>query len=71
MRDRPWSTETDLISCSSFGSIRLTVWEEMSFEEFQDGRNDSHFGYLNGTILVILNLFAALISPIKFRLNPT
>ena len=23
---------------SSFGSIRLTVWEELSFEEFQDGR---------------------------------
>ena len=21
----------------SFGSIRLTVWEEMPFEEFQDG----------------------------------
>ena len=24
---------------SSFGSIRLAVWEEMSFEEFQDGHH--------------------------------
>ena len=23
---------------SSFGSIKLTIWEELSFEEFQDGR---------------------------------
>ena len=38
---------------SSFGSIRLKVWE-MSFEEFQDGR---HLGYWNGTILVILKLW--------------
>ena len=29
------------------------VLEEMSFEEFQDGR----LGYRNGTILVILNLY--------------
>ena len=25
--------------CHCDGSIRLTVWEEMSFEEFQDGRH--------------------------------
>ena len=41
---------------SSFDSIRPMVWEEMSFEEFQDGRHDGHFGYLNGRILAILNL---------------
>ena len=30
---------------SSFGSIQLTVWEEMSFEEFNGG----HLEYRNGT----------------------
>ena len=56
---------------SSFSSIWLTVWEEMSFEEFQDGRHDGHLGYRNGTILAILNLYVAPVPPIKFRLNPT
>ena len=42
------------------------VWEEMSFEEFQDGH---HLGYRNGTILAILNLSVAPMVPIKFRLN--
>ena len=41
---------------SGFGSIQLTVWEEMSLEAFQDGGNGSHLGYCNGTILAILNL---------------
>ena len=48
------------------------VWEEMSFEEFQDGRRGSQLGYLNGTILAILNLYVTLTrtpTPIKFRLN--
>ena len=40
---------------SSFSWIQLKVWEEMSFEEFQDG----HLGYQNGTILAILNLYVA------------
>ena len=53
---------------SSFGSIRITVWEEMSFEEFQGG---GHLGYRNGTILAILNHYVALMPPIKFRLNLT
>ena len=52
---------------SSFGSIYLMVWEEMSFEEFQDG---GHLGYRNGTILAILNLHVTVMPPIKFRLNP-
>ena len=43
------------------------VWEEMSFEEFQDG----HLGYRNGTILAILNLYNTLMYPIKFLLNLT
>ena len=53
---------------SRFGLIRPTVWEEMSFEEFQDGR---HLGYRNWTILAILNFYNAPMPPIKFRLNLT
>ena len=56
---------------SSFGSIQLTVWEEISSEEIQDGRHGSQLGYLNRTILAILNLFLALMLPTKFRLNLT
>ena len=44
-----------------FGSIRLMVCEEMSFEEFQDG---GHLGYRNGTILAILNLCVTVMPPI-------
>ena len=44
------------------------VWAEMSFEEFQDG---GHLGYLNGTILAILNLCVTVMLSIKFWLNPT
>ena len=36
------------------------VWEEVLFEEFQDGR-----------ILAILNLYVATTPPTKFQLNPT
>ena len=46
-------------------------WEEMSFEEFQDGRHGGHLGYWNGTILAILNLYVTVMPPIKFQLNPT
>ena len=35
---------------ASFGSIRLTVREETSFEEFQDGRYGGLLGYPKGTI---------------------
>ena len=56
---------------SSFGSIGPTVSEEMSFEEFQDGRHGSHLGYQIRTILAILNLYNAQMPPIKFRLNLT
>ena len=37
-------------------AIQLTVWE-MSFEEFQVGRNDHHLGYRNEMILAIQNLY--------------
>ena len=53
---------------SSFSSIWLIVWEEMWFEEFQDGAN---LWYQNGTILAILNIYVALMPPIKLWLNPT
>ena len=49
------------------GSIRLTDWEEMSFEEFNGG----HLGYRNGMILAILNLCLTVMPPIKFQLNRT
>ena len=42
-----------------------------AFEEFQDGHNGSHLGYRKGTILAILNLYVAPMSPIKFLLDPT
>ena len=45
------------------------VWEEMSIEEFQDGRCVGHLGYRNGTILTILNLYVTAMPPIKFRLT--
>ena len=53
---------------STFGSIGLTVWEEMLFEEFQDGH---HFWYRNGTISAVLILYNPPMPQIKFRLNPT
>ena len=56
---------------SSFDSIRLTAWEEMLFEEFQDGRHGGHLGSRNGTILAILNLCVTVMPPIKFQLNWT
>ena len=56
---------------SSFDWIPLTVWEEMSFEEFQDGRHGGHLGYQNGMILAILNLYVTVMPPIKFQLNRT
>ena len=56
---------------SSFSSIGLMVWKEMLFEEFQDGRRGGYLGYLNGTILAILNICVTVMPPIKFWLNPT
>ena len=47
------------------------VWEEMSSEEFQDGRHGGHLGYPKRTNLTILNLYAAPMPPIRFWLNLT
>ena len=47
------------------------VWEEMSFEEFQDGCHSGHLVYRNGMVLAILNLYVAPMPHIKFRLNLT
>ena len=55
---------------SSFSSIGLKVWEEMSFEEFE-GRPGGHLGYRNRMILAILNLPVTTMPPTKFQLNPT
>ena len=43
----------------------------MLFEEFQDGHPDGNLGYLNRTILAILNLHVATMPPTKVQLNPT
>ena len=56
---------------SSFSSIRFTVWEERSVEDFQDGRHGGHLGYRNRMILVILTLHVAPMPPTKFGLNLT
>ena len=49
----------------------LRVWEEMSFEEFQDGRHGGHLGNRNTMILAIPNVHVATMPPTKFQLNPT
>ena len=43
-----------------------TVWEEISFEDFQDGRHGGHLGYWNEMILAILNLHVAQCLPSSF-----
>ena len=53
----------------SLCSIRLWIWEEMLFEEFQDGYSGDYLGYGNITILAILNMYVIPMPPIKFRLN--
>ena len=45
-------------------------WEQMLFEEFQDGHHGGHLGYLNRRVLAILNLCVTVMLPIKFWLNP-
>ena len=55
----------------SFGSVRLAVWYELSFEEYRDGHRGGHLGYQNGKNLAILNFYVAPMPPIKFRFNPT
>ena len=43
----------------------------MLSKQVQDGPRGSHLGYRNGAIIAILNLYVALMPPIKLRLNLT
>ena len=56
---------------SSLESIGITVWEDLSFEEFQDGHRGGHLGCRNGTNLTVLNLHVSLMLPTKFQLDLT
>ena len=47
------------------------VWEEILFEDFQDGQHGSHLGYWNRMILAILTLHMAPMPPTKFGFNLT
>ena len=53
---------------SSFGSTWLTVWEEMWFEEFQDG---DHLWHWKRRILAVLNFHNTPVPPIMFKVNQT
>ena len=55
----------------SFSLIRLTVQEQMSFQDFQAGHHGGHLGSWNWTNLAILNLHVTPMPPTKFGLNPT
>ena len=46
------------------------VWEELSFETFQDGHHCGHLGYQKGMILSILNLYVAPMLPSSFSSIP-
>ena len=46
----------------------LTVWEEMWFQEFQDG---GHLGHWNRRILAIMNFHITPMPPIMFKLKQT
>ena len=50
----------------SFGSIRLTIQEQMGF---QDGHFDGHLGYWNRTILAILNLYVTNLVSAQYNLR--
>ena len=65
-----WISKSPLCHPPSFGLIRLTVRELVSFENFQESRG-SYIGYRNGTILEILNPHVASMPPTKFGLNLT
>ena len=67
----PTHTHTHTHSTPSLGSVWLRCWEPMWFQTFQDGRSGGQFGWPNGMILAILNLYVSPMLPIKFRLNPT
>ena len=65
-----FSNSESLCHCDASHQVAAqldTVWEEMSFKEFQDGCHGSHLGYQNGMILAILNLHVATMLPTKFH----
>ena len=53
----------------SFCFLRPAIREQMRFEDFQDGHLGDNLRYRNEMILAILNLYVALMPPIKFGLN--
>ena len=54
----------------NFGSIWLTIREQMRFEDFQDGHLGDHLRYWNRTILAILKLHVDPLPPINVGFNP-
>ena len=70
-RNKLGSSESPQCLPPSLSLIRLTVWEQMLFQDFQDGHHDGHLGYWNGTNLAILNHHVTPMPPTKFGLNLT
>ena len=72
LNGKDFSNSESLCHCDAsnqvFGSTQLMVWEEMSFELFQDG---VQLGYGNKMILAILSLYNSPKPPIKFQFNLT
>ena len=69
-----FSNSESLCHCDASHQVSAqsnTVWEKMSFEEFQNGHYGGHLRFLKKMILAILNLYVTLMSPIKFWLNLT
>ena len=67
-RQQFWISMSPRCLPSNFASTWLTVWEEMWFEEFQDG---GHLGHWNRWTLAILNFHNTPMPPIMFKLNQT
>ena len=63
-----WISMSPLCISLSFASTWVNVWEEMWFEEFQDG---GHLGHWNRWTLAILNFHNTPMPPIMFKLNQT
>ena len=55
----------------SFNSIKLTIQEQLTTENIQDGQRGGHHGYRNKIILAILIFHVAIMPPINFWLNMT
>ena len=55
----------------NFGSIRLTIQEQLTTEDFQDGHYGGLHGCPNKMILAILHLNVTSMPPTNFWLTPT